>query len=152
MKYHVNYRRTGRWLLAACIIGVSLGAAGVVRGGLTRDPGPPAPPAIPAEQRAPDGIRIRVAVLNASAERGLARRAAAFVRDRGYDVVETGNARDRRDSTVILDHSGHPEWAARMAKAFGGARVESRPDSSRYLDISILIGAAWRPPARPLYP
>jgi hypothetical protein len=30
--------------------------------------------------------------------------------------------------------------------------VESRPDSSRYLDVTVLIGSSWRPPAEPFYP
>ena len=56
------------------------------------------------------------------------------------------------DSVVVLDRSGHPEWARLVAEALGGGRVDSRPDSSRYLDVTVLIGASWRPPAKPLYP
>ena len=43
-----------------------------------------------AEVRAPDGVRIRVQVLNATKTRGLARRATMLLRDRGFDVVEMG--------------------------------------------------------------
>jgi hypothetical protein len=32
------------------------------------------------------------------------------------------------------------------------APMESHPDSSRYLDVTVLIGANWRPPAKPFYP
>ena len=110
----------------------------------------PAPPRVDA--RAPAGVRIKVEVLNASAVRGLARRATMHLRDRGFDVVASGTARERRDSTLVLDRSGHPEWARLVADAMGGARVESRPDSSRYLDVTVLVGASWRPPAEPLYP
>jgi hypothetical protein len=107
---------------------------------------------IPTEERAPEGDRVRVQVMNATKTRGLARRATMLLRDRGYDVVESGTINDARDTTVVLDLSGHPEWAARIAKLLGSARVESRPDSSRYLDISILLGSAWRPPAAPFTP
>ena len=41
------------------------------------------------EVRAPEGVRIRVQVLNATKTRGLARRATMLLRDRGFDVVET---------------------------------------------------------------
>jgi hypothetical protein len=109
-------------------------------------------PSVPKDERAPEGHRVRVQVLNTTKTRGLARRATMLLRDRGYDVVESGTINDPRDSTVVRDLSGHPEWAARIAKLLGSARVESRPDSSRYLDISILIGSAWRPPAAPFYP
>jgi len=74
------------------------------------------------------------------------------LRDRGFDVVETGTESKTLDSTVVLDRSGHPEWARLVARALGGARVEARPDSSRYLDVTVLLGASWRPPAEPFYP
>ena len=56
------------------------------------------------------------------------------------------------DSTVVYDRSGHADWARRVARAMGGARVEARPDSSRYLDVTVLVGGSWRAPAQPLYP
>lgn len=107
---------------------------------------------VPASERAPDSVRIRVQVLNATRTRGLARRAMFVLRDRGFDVVEMGTSAEQRDSTLVIDVAGRPEWAARVANAFGGARVESRPDTSRYLDVTVLIGASWRPPAEPFYP
>jgi hypothetical protein len=110
---------------------------------------------VPANAMAPRGIRVRVQVLNATTIRGLGRRATELLRDRGFDVVEVGtaSARERGDSTFILDRSGHPDWAARVAAAMGsGARVISRPDSSRYLDVTVLVGATWRPPAQPFHP
>ena len=104
------------------------------------------------DAEAPAGVRIRVEVLNATRVRGLARRATMHLRDRGFDVVNVGTSRDTRDSTLVLDRSGHPEWAQLVAKALGGARVDRAPDSSRYLDVTVLVGATWRPPAEPFYP
>jgi hypothetical protein len=101
---------------------------------------------------APPAERIRVEVLNASKVHGLARRATRYLRERGFDVVASGTAHDQRDSTLIIDRTNHPVWAGRVARAFGGARVELAPDSSRYVDITVLLGAAWRPPAEPFYP
>jgi hypothetical protein len=101
---------------------------------------------------APQGQRIRVQVLNATTTRGLARRATMHLRDRGFDVVEMGTSGDQLDSTLVLDRSGHPEWAKRVADALGGARVEARPDSSRYLDVTVILGRSWRAPAEPFYP
>ncbi len=102
--------------------------------------------------RAPDGTRIRVEVLNATKTRGLARRATAYLRDRGFDVVATGTSGEALDSTLVLDRSNHPEWATLVARSLGNARVEARPDSSRYLDVTVLLGTSWRPPAEPFYP
>jgi hypothetical protein len=108
-------------------------------------------PATPTEH-APADTRIRVQVMNATSTRGLARRATGFLRDRGFDVVDIGTAQHGRDSTLVIDRSGHTEWAQLVARAFGGARVESRPDSSRYLDVTVLVGRDWTPPSEPFYP
>jgi LytR cell envelope-related transcriptional attenuator len=102
--------------------------------------------------RAPDSARIRVQVLNGTTTRGLARRATMVLRDHGFDVVETGTVSDTRDTTLVLDLSGHPEWARRVARVLGVARIEARRDSSRYLDIAVVLGTTWRPPAQPFYP
>ncbi|MHB1312122.1 MAG: LytR C-terminal domain-containing protein [Gemmatimonadaceae bacterium] len=102
----------------------------------------------------PDSVRIKVEVVNATSTRRLATLATAWLRDQGFDVVGIGTAgeRDRRDSTLVLDRSGHPEWAAMAARAMGGARVEARPASRRYLDVTVLVGRSWRPPSQALYP
>lgn len=102
--------------------------------------------------RAPEGVRIKVQVLNATRTRGLARRATMHLRDRGFDVVDVGTDPNGRDSVLVLDRSNHPEWAKLVARALGGAQVLSRPDSSRYLDVTVLLGGAWHPPPEPFYP
>jgi hypothetical protein len=106
----------------------------------------------PAPVRAPDGVRVRVQVLNTTKTRGLARRATQLLRDRGFDVVEVGTVKTTIDTTIVLDLSGHPAWADAAAKVMAPARTRARPDSSRYLDVTVLIGSSWRPPTEPLYP
>jgi hypothetical protein len=105
-----------------------------------------------AADHAPAGARVKVQVLNATTTRGLAQRATDHLRDRGFDVVEIGTNHERMDTTLVLDRSNHPEWAQRIAAAMGGAKVLSRPDSGRYLDVTVLIGSDWRPPAQPFHP
>jgi len=100
----------------------------------------------------PTTPRVRVQVLNATHTRGLGRRAMLYLRDQGFDVVEVGTTSSSRDTTLVLDRSSHPEWARNVATSLGAARVESRPDSSRYLDVTVLVGRSWRPPAQPFYP
>jgi hypothetical protein len=104
------------------------------------------------DARAPEGVRIKVEVLNATKIPGLARRATMHLRDRGFDVVETGTVRESRDSTLVLDRSSHAEWARLVARAMGGAASVARPDSSHYVDVTVLVGASWRPPAEPFRP
>lgn len=100
----------------------------------------------------PDDVRIKVEVLNASGQRGLARRATFALRDAGFDVVRFDNASENRDSTLVLSRSGRDDWARLVSQALGGAKVESRPDSTRYVDVTVLLGADWRPPAKPFHP
>jgi hypothetical protein len=104
-----------------------------------------------ADARAPKGTRIKVEVLNATRTRGLARRATRYLRDRGFDVVGSGTVSEQRDSTIVLDRSAHPEWAYLVGRAMK-ANVRSEPDSSRYLDVTVILGADWRPPPQPFYP
>jgi len=104
-----------------------------------------------SDARAPEGVRIKVEVLNATRTRGLARRATLYLRDRGFDVVGSGTVSEQRDSTIVLDRSAHPEWAFLVGRAMG-ARVVAEPDSSRYLDVTVILGRDWRPPSKPFYP
>jgi hypothetical protein len=105
----------------------------------------------PAE-RAPEGIRIRVEILNATATPRLALSATRLLRDRGFDVVSIGNSPARRDSTLVIDRTAHPEWARLVASVLGRAAIEARADTSRYVDITVMLGADWTPPAKALYP
>ena len=105
----------------------------------------------PAGARAPEGVRIKVEVLNATKTRGLARKATLYLRDLGFDVVGSGNVAEQRATTIVYDRSNHHEWARLVGKAMR-APSTARPDSSRYLDVSVLIGADWRPPALPFHP
>jgi hypothetical protein len=141
--------KRARILIVVLIAIVVIGAGAAVS---WRRHKPAASAAAPPDSRAPDGVRIRVQVLNSTRTRGLARRATLLLRDHGFDVVDMGTVSGRRDTTVVLDLSGHPDWARRVANAMGGARVETRADTSRYLDIAVVIGATWRAPAEPFYP
>jgi hypothetical protein len=108
--------------------------------------------AAPSDARNPRDVRVRVQVLNTTKTRGLARRATRLLRDEGYDVVEMGTTSPMVDTTLVLDRSGHPEWSAAVARLLKPARMLSRPDSSRYLDVTVLLGRTWRPAAKPLDP
>ncbi len=96
---------------------------------------------------------MRVEVINTTRTRGLARRATRVLRDQGFDVVGVSTGGPTIDTTLVLDRSGHQAWTAAVARLLGPvAHAVVRPDSSRYLDITVLLGTSWRPPAQPLYP
>ena len=143
-------RIRGRWILLALLL--------VIAGVLTWKywPGASNAPATLGgghiERVVPDSARIKIEVLNGTNIRGLARRGTFVLRDLGFDVVSSGNSTEKMDSTLIIVRSGRMDWAELAAKALGGARIESRPDTSRYLDLTIVLGASWRAPAETFYP
>lgn len=107
---------------------------------------------IGGEVMAPPNTRVRIEVINATRRDGLARRATRLLRDRGFDVVTYTTSSVLQDTTVVLDRSNHPEWAKLVGEALGGARVDARPDTSRYVDVTVVLGATWRPPPQPFSP
>lgn len=106
----------------------------------------------PVRRVVPEGTRIRVEVLNTTTIRGLGRKATLYLRDAGFDVVRFAGEGPSRDTSVVIDRTNHPEWARLASEALGGAPIQTRPDSSRYVDITVLLGTSWRPPAKTLYP
>jgi hypothetical protein len=141
--------KIGRWILLALVVaGVGYIA---FRKFAHKNVTLTAPVAGSPDVSAPAGVRIKVEVLNATSTKGLARRATTYLRDRGFDVLESGTYKKQLDKTVVIDRSNHPEWAKLVAAAFAST-VEEKPDSSRYLDVTVLIGADWRPPPLPFYP
>lgn len=140
-------RRYGRILLALIVVG-ALAWFGV-RALNKRSSG--AVVSIPDNAKPPEGVRIKVEVLNGTRTKGLARRATESLREHGFDVVGSGTNPDQMATTLVLDRSGHPDWAARVGRAMN-APVLERPDSSRYLDVTVILGADWRAPALPFHP
>lgn len=143
----------GRWILLALAVAGALywwvagrGGGGTFAGmfaGASRQR---------VERVVPESLRIRVEILNATTMRGLARQATFHLRDLGFDVVGSGNSDERLDSSVVIVRSGREDWGALAAQALGSSRVEVRPDSSRYLDLTILLGISWRPPPESFHP
>ena len=146
-----RWRGTGRWMLLVVVVGAlgswwwsrRTGEAG--RALLAADQPP-------AERIVPVGTRIVVAALNGTTTRGLARRATRALRDAGFDVVASGNAEAPTDSSIVNRHAGDTLWAQWAARAIGGARIVTRPDTSRDLHLTVVVGRAWRPPLDPFDP
>ena len=105
----------------------------------------PAPSAgtAPAPAAVPDS-RVRIEVLNGSGRSGLARRVTDQLRDAGYDVVHLGTARVAADSSIVYDRVGRKQIAQRVAEALGITRVETVVDTSRYLEVTVILGRDWR--------
>lgn len=139
-----------RWAVPALVVAVVGGGGWLALGRVRASQEAHAAARVP--RVVPGSTRVKVEVLNATDTRGLARQAMFVLRDAGFDVVYFGNTPERSDSTVVRDRSGHAAWAALAAKAMRGARIEESPDSSHFLDLTILVGRNWTPAREPLYP
>ena len=103
--------------------------------------------------RAPEGLRIRVRVLNVGGVPGLARRATNHLREYGFDVVDFGSGRsDGETRTRISNHTSHADWPLRVQRALGVGVIGTDPDTSRYVDLTVYLGRDWRPSTETLRP
>ena len=95
---------------------------------------------------APAGGEIQVQVLNGCGEPDLALRVARYLRAGGCDVVETGNADHfHYRTTRVTAKSGDPEAARRVRDVLGVGEIDSDPDSTLLLDVTVVIGADCLP-------
>lgn len=88
--------------------------------------------------------RIRVEVLNGAGVTGLAARARDQLRAEGFDVVYYGNAGSfDHASTTVLARTGAGPAARAVAGRLGVTRVEVEPDSTLFVDVTVILGADW---------
>lgn len=135
-------KRFGTLILTMALLGIAalLGSA-VLQWVASPEPG------TEAEFRARQAGRVRVEVLNAGGIPGLARSATSALRDAGFDVVYYGNAETFSEGeSVVIDRVGRSELAEAVAEVLGILAVESTPDSSRYLEVSVRLGPEWPSP------
>jgi hypothetical protein len=92
----------------------------------------------------PELAEIRVEVLNGAGIAGLAREVTDQLRAQGFDVVSYGNASGPgRDSSVVLDRGRNAEAVAKVADALGIDRIEVAPDTSLYLEATVILAPDW---------
>lgn len=93
---------------------------------------------------------ITVEVLNASGRSGDARIGTRLLRRAGIDVVYFGNAPENGlDSTRIIVRRGTTKVGERVRSALGQGRIEVELDSSKLLDVSVLLGADFATAGHP---
>lgn len=97
----------------------------------------------------PDGATstvIQCDVVNASGTDGAGRQIMAYLRERGFDVVELSTATERQRRTVVLDRLGDRPSAIALARCLGlpDSLVESRIDSMLFVRASVVLGSDVR--------
>lgn len=91
---------------------------------------------------------VVVEVINATGREGLARQVTRLLREQGVDVVYFGSTDRRPDSTTVIIRRGvDPERGRPVARMVGTKRVTVEADSTRRVDLTILLGADYRLPA-----
>ncbi|MGE5138354.1 MAG: LCP family protein, partial [Rudaea sp.] len=101
-----------------------------------------------AAEVTPKPENAKVAVLNGSGKSGYADQAARYLRSRGLNVVQVGNAQrsDYRSSVIVL--SGDlPQTVAAISEALNvqPANVQQAQTPSG-IDVQVIVGADWVPP------
>jgi hypothetical protein len=89
---------------------------------------------------------VQVEVLNGTGTAGLARVGTRALRRQGIDVVFFGTADTTVDSTRLIIRRGSREPADRVRKLLGTGKVELLPDSTRRVDVTVILGADWKAP------
>jgi hypothetical protein len=84
-------------------------------------------------------------VLNATTTAGLASQTTDYLRNNGINVMDTGNADEKSDTTVIIDYTGKPYTVQYLVELLNiqPNSIYSRFDPNSPTDIAILLGADW---------
>ena len=104
---------------------------------------PPVDSLLPHNQRRTVSEQyIQLNILNGTNNKGIARQAMNYLRDRGFDVVEINNYESIVKKSFILDLVSDSLSAHNVAFAvgIGDSMILKRIDSSLYLRVSLIIG------------
>jgi hypothetical protein len=93
----------------------------------------------------PSTDRVVVEVLNGTDKSGLARVGARVLRKGGFDVVFLATA-PAADSTRVLVRRGELEAGRKVRKALGTGTVKMVRDSTRHVDVTVILGPDFRGP------
>lgn len=96
-------------------------------------------PLVTSEVKAEEGATT-VKVWNASKTPGLALKVTRRLRAEGFDVLGWGNFGQRQTKTRVVDRSGDPEKAQRVARVLGAESVYSDVNPHLRVDVDVVIG------------
>ncbi|MGE5140035.1 MAG: LCP family protein [Rudaea sp.] len=97
----------------------------------------------------PKPEEARIVVLNGTGRAGDADAAASYLRDKGFDVVQIGNApRSNYKQTIIYTYDDLPRTGAALAQALGipASSVQKGTSAPADANVQIILGIDWIPP------
>jgi len=101
------------------------------------------PPVDPVRSGSPSRSTIQLDILNGCGAPGAGTAMTAFLRARGFDVVEYRNYRSFDvQETLVIDRAGNRENAEKVAYALGVAKgnIIEQINEDYYVDVSVLLG------------
>lgn len=98
-----------------------------------------------------EGSVVTAEVLNGTERTGLARLGTRVLRSKGIDVIASGNARSPAATTRIVVRRATPDAGATVRRALGLGAVDTMLDSTRRVDVSVILGEDFTP-VTPLHP
>lgn len=123
-----------RLVLLGAILIALLYAGSIVR---VEQPPPPLPTAVLAVPSS----QIEVQVLNETGVPGHAMRVARFLREHGFDVVETGNGtRVGLAETEVVVRGDDMEKGARIARSLNCVSIRPGTDPEELVDVTVFVG------------
>lgn len=134
-------RRSRRSYVAWTMVGVLAAVVVVFVGAfIHRMIYPPVTPFV--EDDGPTRTVIQCEIVNASGTQGAGRRTLAFLRERGFDVVELSTSPVVQATSTVLDRLGDRPSCVKLARVLGIADslVEPRIDSMLFVRASVVIG------------
>lgn len=89
----------------------------------------------------------RIIVHNGTNTQGLAATAQAKLQEKGFTVVELGNAQGDHPKTVIIDYHGRKQYIAQLANALGvpATAVMTQLDNANPVDALVILGDDYQP-------
>jgi len=88
-------------------------------------------------------LTYQLDVQNGTGENGIAAEFRAFLKKKGFDVVEMGNYKNNDvTKTMVLDRRGNKKAALRVAEILGISErnIVQQRDSASFLDVTVIIG------------
>jgi polyisoprenyl-teichoic acid--peptidoglycan teichoic acid transferase len=89
--------------------------------------------------------KAKVVVKNGSPNDGLAAKTAEYLRAKGVNVVEEGNADQAYSQSTVIDYSGKPYTIKLLTDMLGidNSRVLSRYDPNSTVDVEVILGSTF---------
>lgn len=89
----------------------------------------------------------QIDVQNGTGENGVAADFRAYLKKKGFDVVEMGNYKNSDvNKTMVIDRNGNKNAAVKVAESLGLSErnIIQQKDTTSFLDVTVIIGKDYQ--------